>query len=484
MRKRPAPFDRLRALKVRGLVLLTLAGFVMVGVTGAGSATTAKPDLIVVLPSAPYATQSAPIYVDRFTQPGSLLYRFDAVLFNRGGMLDVFRDAASGRIMQAIWAGGLPSVAPDPNAPPPAGAPGLTLENLSARGARFRYISGVDHNHFHFEGAARYQLVVPGFGTLPAAKVGFCFGDDWGTPPTKYFPYPYTGPGMSWCAVGHPEATFFREGISPQAGDLYNSQVQDQWIDVTGLRPGSYTLRGTANPDHVIDESDEANNTTNAPRAIPGVMAQNVAVPSVKGTTIPLRAAIVAPLIPARVSANCFPRSGSPACLSSDSTRHGLNFKLQSSPCFGKASIKPTGPSSAAATYRPRSSAASIDGFAYVARDARGLVSPPGFVRIGRPRATGAPVACLLGGNIGPDGRARLTFTTSGKPPVGTHWGLFVDAHFAKSALTGSTATSAPLLSGRTLFWLELVKKRRPLSSRVQSREITLDVPARLKAPG
>ncbi len=475
----PAPRVGWRAL----VALAALAVATLLVASGAQSATSVgsdKPDLVTLFPSVPYPTQKTPVYVDAYNEPGTLLYRFDAVLFNKGGTLDVYRDPTTGHDMQAIWAGGVPTVAPDPNAPPPADTPGLTLEDLTARGAQFQYVNGPDHNHFHLKDAASYELVVPGVGALPAAKVGFCLGDDWGTPPVAYFPYPYPVPGTSWCAVGHPEATFFREGISSQSGDLYNSQIQYQWVDVTGLLPGSYTLRGLANPHQVIDESDFSNNTTTSARIIPGVIARSLNVRTAAAATLGLKATAVAPAIPARASSNCFPRSGSTACLLTDVGQASLTYRLAGTPCSGRVGLKKAG-SGTVAAYHPRAGAG-IDGFAYTATDHRGLMSLPAFVRIGHPTPTGAPTACLIGGSVGPDRKARLAFVTSGGVPAGAHWQVFINAKLASASVKSSVATTAPLAPGRTGFWLELVKNGQPLAKRVQSRSIALDVPA-LTAP-
>ncbi len=475
-----------RAVSVRAVLaatVLAVASLLAANVAQSAasrSATPDQPDLVTLFPSAPYPNQKTPFYVDAFNTTGALLYRFDAVLFNKGGTLDVYRDSASGHAMQAIWAGGIPSVPPDPNAPPPAGTPGLTVVDLTARGAQFQYVTGHDHNHFHLKDAARYELVVPGMGALPAAKVGFCLGDDFGTPPVSFFPYPYTGPGISWCAVGHPEATFFREGISPQAGDLYNSQIQYQWVDVTGLRPGSYLLRGLANPHQVIDESDFSNDTTTSSRVIPGVVASSLSVPKAAKTSIPLKASVVGALVPARASSNCFPRSGSSDCLVTDVGQTGLTYRIAGTPCYGHVGLAKIG-GGAMVTYRPAAHR-SIDGFAYTATDHRGLTSLPAFVRVGRAMRTGPPSACLIGGNVGPDRRARLAFVASGHVPSGAHWQLFVNAKPAAGSVTSSVATSAPLNSGRTGFWLELVRHGHPLAKRIQSRSIQLNVPA-LAAP-
>jgi hypothetical protein len=471
-------------LRVKGLLALGLLACLAIPMHGQAQGES-LPDLVPQFPATPRATQTAPVYVDTFTEPGSVLYRFDSVLFNQGGTLDVYRDAATGHVMQAVWAGGVPSVIPDPNAPPPADAAGLTTQDLTSRGATFQFVSGPDHNHFHFEGAARYELLVPGIGTLGAAKVGFCFGDDYGTPPAQYFPYPYTGPGMSWCAVGHPEATFFREGISPASGDLYNSQVQYQWIDVTGLRPGNYTLRGVVNSSHILVESNYSNNTLDVPRTIPGVLAVDARVAKLHRVSVPLRARVVAPLIPARSSSNCFPRSGSSTCLVSDSGHPGLAYSIASTPCFGRVSLRASGSQNATAVYSPGHNLAPVDGFSFVARDARGLVSLPAVVRIGTARVTGPPVACLVSGSVGPDRKARFSYITSGHVPTGAHWGLFINARRDPTAhLTGSTAITQVLDSGKTSFWLELLKDGRPLRPRIQSRQLTLVVPGVAKAAG
>jgi hypothetical protein len=459
---------------------LVVAASVLAGTPGGARATSRlvdKPDLVPILPTTPSATQKTPFYVDAKTYPGALLYHFDAVLFNQGGTLDIYRDPATAHVIQAIWRGGIPSVLPDPNRIPPANAPGLSTIDLTARGAIVTYVAGGSHNHFHFRAAAKYSLHVPGTGTLPSAKVGFCFGDDWGTPPVQYFPYPYIGPGLPWCALGHPEATFFREGISPQSGDIYNSQIQYQWIDVTGLQPGTYALEAVVNPQHLLEEADYSNNAVTQQRTIPGLITPPLTSAGSGRRTLRLHATVVAPAIPARVSENCFPVSSSTNCLVSDLGAPNVTFRVASKPCFGSASLRPGGATDATVTYVPRTGAP-VDGFAYSATDKRGLTSTGGAVFVGRPSAAGKPVACLIEGHVGPDRRAHLSFITSGKLPAGAHWALFVDARPTSARLGARTVTSRVLPSGRTGFWLEPVKNGRPLAHRIQSREFVLDVPA------
>src|SRR5688500_17795796 len=79
----------------------------------AASAAPDAPDLRIALPSVPYAGQVAPVYVDAYERPGRLLYRFDAVIQNTGGVLDVFGGRTE--VRQKIWPGGEPTSPPVPD---------------------------------------------------------------------------------------------------------------------------------------------------------------------------------------------------------------------------------------------------------------------------------------------------------------------------------------------------------------------------------
>jgi hypothetical protein len=431
------------------------------------------PDLVALLPSQPYATQHTPFYVDTYVKPGQVMYRFDAVLLNQGGVLDVYRDPQSGHVIQALWPAGNASVAPTPHTMPPTNA-GVQLVDLTKAGAAFKYVAGGDHNHFHLQHASLYRLLTPG-GTLGSAKVGFCLADDYGDMPNRLFPYPYRGEGVAWCAVGRPDAKFFREGISSGAGDIYNSQVQDQWIDVTGLKPGSYTLAASANPDGFLRESNKGNNLTKSPRVIPGTIADNLSVAS--AGSLQLSGRIVGPEVPARQSSNCFPLAASAACLITD-TSSALRFQLATGPCYGKATVGGSTGTTTQARYARTHGAAGQDGFSFVVTDQRGLTSQPGFVKIGRPTSAGAPRACLLGATVDTKRRLHLAFTVNGHVPSGTRWRAYVDSKPDAFGGRGSIVTRA-LPAGRTGVWVELVDARgRPLSPQVESRELNIFVPA------
>ena len=61
-----------------------------------------EPDLVIQLPGEPSGSVVAPVFVDAYEEPGHLLYRFDAVIANQGGTLDLFRGATGG-VEQAVY---------------------------------------------------------------------------------------------------------------------------------------------------------------------------------------------------------------------------------------------------------------------------------------------------------------------------------------------------------------------------------------------
>jgi hypothetical protein len=81
------------------------------------AAVTNEPDLVIRLPGEPSGSSVAPVFVDAYAEPGKLLYRFDAVIANEGGTLDLFRGPTGG-VEQAVYPGGEPPVAPAPDKTP------------------------------------------------------------------------------------------------------------------------------------------------------------------------------------------------------------------------------------------------------------------------------------------------------------------------------------------------------------------------------
>ncbi|MCH9686622.1 MAG: hypothetical protein K0V04_34640 [Deltaproteobacteria bacterium] len=88
------------------------------------------------------------------------------------------------------------------------------------------------HNHYHFDQFAAYELL-DGQGLVTTGhKPGFCLLDSyswaWRNTPPNYD-----------CA---------NQGISRGHADIYESVLPCQWIDVTDVAPGDYTLRAALNP--------------------------------------------------------------------------------------------------------------------------------------------------------------------------------------------------------------------------------------------
>src|SRR5262249_20933935 len=112
------------------------------------------------------------------------------------------------------------------------------------------------HHHTHFDDFALYQLreITPdgGVGDVvrSGSKTSFCLTDS--------DEYNTRLPGAS------KDGSYFacstkKQGISVGWADVYSESLADQWIDVTGVKPGRYWLEVVADPDNHIVESNEDN---------------------------------------------------------------------------------------------------------------------------------------------------------------------------------------------------------------------------------
>ena len=118
--------------------------------------------------------------------------------------------------------------------------------------------SGDGHDHWHVQEMMRYDLWGSS-GTFRGAKVGFCFLDS--------DPYRLSLPGAgqssyyrgSWCSSS-PSALSNRMGISIGWGDEYEWYLAWQWVDITGLPGGTYTVRSKVDPNAFFLEENEGNN--------------------------------------------------------------------------------------------------------------------------------------------------------------------------------------------------------------------------------
>lgn len=112
------------------------------------------------------------------------------------------------------------------------------------------------HNHYHFDTYADYQLLdTDGNVVAPGHKQAFCLLD--------FEPWEA---GMTWL-----DAQYYcgNQGITAGFADTYGRDLDCQYIDITDVSPGDYTLRITLNYAHMLAEADYENNITEVEVSIP-----------------------------------------------------------------------------------------------------------------------------------------------------------------------------------------------------------------------
>ena len=93
------------------------------------------------------------------------------------------------------------------------------------------------HGHWHYEGYAEYLLYDANGVKIPAGfKNGFCVMD------------------LECGDGGSAKFNCTNQGITAQCGDIYNSGLQCQWIDITNIPAGLYTMVVRVNWDHSPDK--------------------------------------------------------------------------------------------------------------------------------------------------------------------------------------------------------------------------------------
>lgn len=99
------------------------------------------------------------------------------------------------------------------------------------------------HGHYHVPGFAEYRLV-DGTGTVVTGhKQAFCLMDS--------LPIESGIEGKYHCG---------NQGITAGWADVYTRSLDCQWVDITGVPGGSYTLEIEINPEGLLEESDPTNN--------------------------------------------------------------------------------------------------------------------------------------------------------------------------------------------------------------------------------
>lgn len=122
-----------------------------------------------------------------------------------------------------------------------------------------------DHNHWHFEDFARYELLDagnPGTVYRTGTKTTFCIidlvnpGDVASQGGDSVLSLEHKAPAAVYTVCEKNSVT----GLSVGWGDRYHAALSGQSINITGLPDGQYTLRSTADPTNKIRETRDDNN--------------------------------------------------------------------------------------------------------------------------------------------------------------------------------------------------------------------------------
>lgn len=112
------------------------------------------------------------------------------------------------------------------------------------------------HGHIHNDEFLAYTLLRGGVPVVETKKQGWCAED------SAPFPECESATRSSL------RYTCDYQGISVCNVDIYSSEIDCQWVDITGLAPGGYTLRLEVNPARNIQETDYSNNVKEVPVSI------------------------------------------------------------------------------------------------------------------------------------------------------------------------------------------------------------------------
>ena len=126
-----------------------------------------------------------------------------------------------------------------------------------------QYTRSPTHDHWHFLRFERYELRTLDDRVVAAdQKSGFCIGDRYDAQKGKRWAGapkvpPYTGE----CGRGQPNLKSVVEGMSVGYGDLYESHLEGQFLDLNGIPAGEYKLVHRVNTDRRILEKRYDNNS-------------------------------------------------------------------------------------------------------------------------------------------------------------------------------------------------------------------------------
>jgi hypothetical protein len=116
---------------------------------------------------------------------------------------------------------------------------------------------GDGHNHWHIVNLENTTLIRLDNGSKVGSgvKLGFCFVDS-----AKYRSLPGSPSAAQYGGCSTQAALDVTMGLSVGWGDFYDWRLPGQYVSLAGLRSGTYTLIGEANPEGVLYEQKTTNN--------------------------------------------------------------------------------------------------------------------------------------------------------------------------------------------------------------------------------
>jgi hypothetical protein len=120
--------------------------------------------------------------------------------------------------------------------------------------------AGDDHNHWHAQQVVTMELspVLDPASVRNGNKIHFCFFDN--TPTNRDLPASSNDSHYSFNWCGTPESIGVRMGLSVGWGDRYGWDFANQWIDISDLAGGTYTLKATVDWANDYYETDDTDN--------------------------------------------------------------------------------------------------------------------------------------------------------------------------------------------------------------------------------
>lgn len=119
-----------------------------------------------------------------------------------------------------------------------------------------RFVWAPCHGHWHFNDFAHYRLLdSSGNVVVSGTKMAFCLEDT--------VRWRATAPSTRRYTCGT------TQGIQAGWSDIYDKAVPCQWLDITGLPGGNYTLEMTLDPRNLIPEANDGNNVTRVAVTLP-----------------------------------------------------------------------------------------------------------------------------------------------------------------------------------------------------------------------